>query len=139
MFLQVLNMVLLMFFYKTFRVRFVGTICNCFMGIFCTFPLSVATLVIRFNPIGEKCSYNTAAVDYSKGEGFDTYYPQMTYADDAEKLVGLAATALILSVFQCTLCLYPLLMTSVSNFESHKKPIKVKEVKKVDPPKAQTA
>jgi hypothetical protein len=106
------------------------------MGIFCTFPLSVATLVIRFNPFGAKCSYNTSEVDYSKGGGFDAVLPN-TYADDAEKLVGLAATELILAVCQCTFCLYPLLATPVRNFESHKKPIKVKEVKKVDPPKVQ--
>ena len=72
------------------------------MGIFCTTPLSIATLVIRLNPIGRKCSFNTAIVDYSEGEGFARF--GSTYADDAKKLLALAIIGLIMGVCQCTFC-----------------------------------
>jgi len=101
------------------------------MGVFCTTPISIATLVIRLNPIGRKCSYNTAFVDYEVGKGFATYSGDK-YADDADKLFGLAITGLILGVCQCTLCMIPLLHTNVDHFNDHKqapKPEKKEEVK----------
>ena len=88
------------------------------MGICCTTPLSIITLVIRLNPLGRKCSYNTATVDYSASEGFTSYGDK--YADDADTLLGLAITGLILGVCQCTFCMLPLLYTNVANFSDHK-------------------
>ena len=91
------------------------------MGVFCTIPWSIATLAIRLNPLGRKCSYNTAIVDYDAGDGFDPYTLADKYSDDAEKLLALAIVGLILGVCQCTFCFLPLLKTTVDNFESHKK------------------
>ena len=120
MLIQIVNFAVLCWYYSNFHVRFFGTLCNCFMGIFFTTPLSIATLVIRLNPIGRKCSYNSATVDYDTGTGFISYGD--TYADDAEKLSALGVIGLILGVCQWTFCLIPLLHTSVDNFESHKRP-----------------
>ena len=132
MFIQIIHFFVLCIFASEFYIRFFGTLCNCFMGLFCTVPLSIATLVIRLNPIGVRCSYNTAKVDYSKGKGFGfDSYPQDTYADDAEELLILAVIGLILGLLQITVCNCPLLLTSVANFESHKKAKKVEVVKKV--------
>ena len=120
MLIQIVSFPVLCYFHKNFYVLFFGSLCHCFMGLFCTTPWSIATLALRLNPLGRKCSYNTAFNDYDSGEGFERYYGD-TYSDDASKLLGLAITGLILGVCQCTICQLPLLCTTVDNFESHKK------------------
>ena len=132
MFIQIIHFFLLLICCREVYFRVFGTLCNCFMGLFCTIPLSIITLVIRLNPIGTRCSYNTAKVDYTKGKGFGfDMLPYDTYADDGEKLFALAITGLILGCCQITLCNCPLLLTHVKNFDSHKKVKKVEVVKKV--------
>ena len=102
------------------------------MGLFCTIPLSIITLVIRLNPIGERCSYNNAKVDFTNGKGFGyDMKPHDTYADDAEKLFILAIIGLILGCCQITVCNCPLLLTSVKNSDNDTETKKAEEVKKV--------
>lgn len=99
------------------------------MSLFCTIPLSITTLVIRLNPIGVRCSYNNAYVDYTSGKGFGfDKYPYDTYVDDAKLLLTLAIVGLIFGICQCTVCNIPLLCTPVDYFESHRQVRKVKKV-----------
>ena len=114
MFLQAVILVVMAFGGFFWYPRLIGTILNFFCACTCHLACVVVLFSARLSPMGELCSWNLTESTY---KGKDDGWEEPTYQDDANKLLGLAATQFIFWIVQCFCCCIPLFCTPVEDKE----------------------